>query len=521
MAMLRNVFGGCVSDRSSGAMRHQKIRFGVPLSVALKNGYLPGPLVELLVYIAQEGMSTQDLFRRPGNPNDTRRIVKRMSEGKPVIYQNYNMYTLASVVKKFLLRIPDGIFGVDGEEKLLRVLSLGHKMEQYEAVYGYLSSLKKAHQQLISLIYGIWFTMVSNSHVNFMTLETLSRSCAGSIFHSCATDPAKVEKASRMMQLLIENFGVTSMFGQDNIQYFSDITHTGIHIRETFKYQFQYPPEDILARKEAIKVFLVFLCHEAIKRGFNPLLHAISEEGLLEMSQMHSHREHEHEPSETPEPGSPEIDPRHFLSVEMHTDADSTHSRLMAASTVSAPEVSVMPSPEVLSKRPKSLEDNLNEEQPSDHVPVNRSLSRFNSVKRKQLERLRQRSDWFLGPNPSSVNIMQHKSHRTNNEHEQLRPKTSGNSVTKASSEGAALDVMSSDGDSVFSETSRSESPASEPVRTPPIRVMRDIIHSDTINDVQMTDVSQEQGEINDAEMGETEVCFFVVEHKYGEPSES
>lgn len=65
---------------------------------------------------------------------------------------------------------------------------------------------------------------------------------------------------------------------------------------------------------------------------------------------MHSQREHEHEPSETPEPGSPEIDPRHFLSVEMHTDADSTHSRLMAASTVSAPEVSVMPSPEVLSK---------------------------------------------------------------------------------------------------------------------------------------------------------------------------
>lgn len=52
-----------------------------------------------MVYIAQEGMSTQDLFRRPGNPNDTRRIVKRMSEGKPVIYQNYNMYTLASVVK--------------------------------------------------------------------------------------------------------------------------------------------------------------------------------------------------------------------------------------------------------------------------------------------------------------------------------------------------------------------------------------------------------------------------------------
>ena len=56
-------------------------------------------LQELLVYIAHEGMFTADLFRRPGNPGDTRRIVKRLSEGKPVIFQNYNLYTLASVVK--------------------------------------------------------------------------------------------------------------------------------------------------------------------------------------------------------------------------------------------------------------------------------------------------------------------------------------------------------------------------------------------------------------------------------------
>ena len=54
---------------------------------------------ELLVYIAKEGVTTTDLFRRPGNPNDTRRIVKRLQEGKPVIFANYNFYTLASVVK--------------------------------------------------------------------------------------------------------------------------------------------------------------------------------------------------------------------------------------------------------------------------------------------------------------------------------------------------------------------------------------------------------------------------------------
>lgn len=52
-----------------------------------------------MVHIAKEGVTTADVFRRPGNPNDTRRIVKRLTEGKQVIYANYSFYTLASVVK--------------------------------------------------------------------------------------------------------------------------------------------------------------------------------------------------------------------------------------------------------------------------------------------------------------------------------------------------------------------------------------------------------------------------------------
>lgn len=490
--MFRNVFGGCVSDRSTEAMRRQKLKFGVPLHIALKNGYIPISLVELLVYIAHEGMNTADLFRRPGNPNDTRRIVKRLSEGKPVIFQNYNLYTLASVVKKFLLRLPGGIFTPEGEETLLRVLALGHKMEQYEAVHKYISSLKPSHQQLISLLYGIWFTMINNCDVNFMTVEALSRSVAGSMFHTCATNPAMVEKASRIMQLLIENFGVASMFGQENIEYFAEITRTEMHIREKFKYQFVYPPPD-------------------------DSLPPISEEGFYEMSQMHSQREHEHEQYDQEKMsggGSPE------LSRYIAPDRDESAARLQAVSTISAPEVSLVPSPGLINKRPKSLEDNLNE---TTEIQPRPSLSRFNSVKRKQLERLRQRSDWFLGPN-SSTTLEQKSEQKTEpaHEHELLRPKSSGNSITKASSEGAGLDVIS-DVDSVFSETSRSESPASEPIRTPSVRITRDIIHSDTIEDVHMAEASHESRETTDEDMavGDTEVCYFIVEHKYGDLSES
>ena len=180
-------------------------------------------------------------------------------------------------------------------------------------------------------------------------------------------------------------------------------------------------------------------------------------------------------------------------------------------------------------QRPKSLEDNLNES--DEQVQPRPSLSRFNSVKRKQLERLRQRSDWFLGPNTTnqgSSSLQNTCSHSCRDtlmswSHDRLKQNTSGNSVTKASSEGMALDILSSDADSVFSD--RSESPASEPVRTPPITVTRDIIHSDTVTDaaiasgeMSMEEVKTEPCDNSDAEMKDTEVCYFVVEHKYGDP---
>lgn len=59
----------------------------------------------------------------------------------------------------------------------------------------------------------------------------------------------QVERASRIMQLLIDNFGVARVFGQHNIEYFAEVTHIEIHVRETFKYQYSYPSEDVLPRK--------------------------------------------------------------------------------------------------------------------------------------------------------------------------------------------------------------------------------------------------------------------------------
>ena len=53
----------------------------------------------MLVYIARHGVTTTDLFRRPGNSSELKGIMKRMVEGKEVVLTDYNFYTLASVIK--------------------------------------------------------------------------------------------------------------------------------------------------------------------------------------------------------------------------------------------------------------------------------------------------------------------------------------------------------------------------------------------------------------------------------------
>jgi len=44
-------------------------------------------------------VTVPDIFRRPGNPSDSRKLIKRLVEGKPVSWAEYNFYTLASVIK--------------------------------------------------------------------------------------------------------------------------------------------------------------------------------------------------------------------------------------------------------------------------------------------------------------------------------------------------------------------------------------------------------------------------------------
>ena len=85
-----------------------------------------------------------------------------------------------------------------------------------------------------------------------MSVEALSRSVAGSMFHTCADDPCKVEKASCVMQLLIESFTTAAVFGHRNISFFADITHTSVQVRELMHCEYRCMDEGVVSGELAV-----------------------------------------------------------------------------------------------------------------------------------------------------------------------------------------------------------------------------------------------------------------------------
>ena len=63
------------------------------------------------------------------------------------------------------------------------------------SVLSIIMSLAPATQQLLVLLFGTWFRIVNHAEFNTMSSEAVAKSVAGSLFHTCADDPQKIEKA--------------------------------------------------------------------------------------------------------------------------------------------------------------------------------------------------------------------------------------------------------------------------------------------------------------------------------------
>lgn len=136
-----------------------RVKFGAPLDEVCKND-IPGPLLVrftslsqisylsdnpiqtlsslfqiLILKLNKEAPYKKDVFRAPGHQGSMKKLIHFLQNGRLVNIDNFSVYTIASVLKKFLRKIPDGIFGRDGEALLFQIIDMTSIEDQRDHVH--------------------------------------------------------------------------------------------------------------------------------------------------------------------------------------------------------------------------------------------------------------------------------------------------------------------------------------------------------------------------------------------------
>ncbi|XP_055526763.1 uncharacterized protein LOC129719459 isoform X4 [Wyeomyia smithii] len=254
-ATLGSVVTSCGHPGSPYPHRLEKVKFGVPLDEVCKND-IPGPLLVLILKLNKEAPFRKDVFRAPGHQGAMKKLIHFLQQGRLVNVDNYSVYTIASVLKKFLRKIPGGVFGRDGETELFQIVDIDDELIQQEKIHKLLMSLPGHTQRLLVLLFGTFRVIASNSERagTGMTSEALGVSVAPSFFQSCVSDgktarmedvlryKAEVNVATKIMKQMIEQFAAYDLFGRDNYEYYARVTGRVLRVQDEWICSFRYPP---------------------------------------------------------------------------------------------------------------------------------------------------------------------------------------------------------------------------------------------------------------------------------------
>uniref|UniRef100_A0AAF5DQD4 Rho-GAP domain-containing protein n=1 Tax=Strongyloides stercoralis TaxID=6248 RepID=A0AAF5DQD4_STRER len=246
----RMVFCGYPGVHTRFKDRLEKVKFGVPMACAFQSGDIPGPLLVLLLKVNKEGPLRKDIWRAPGNQAQVKKIAAIMKGGRMMNISDINVYTAASIVKRFLSKLPGGVFGPENERLLFNILHEPDPAKQRAVFAKIIHAMDPVSQNFMVLLFGT-FRIIADSSLTFdtrMNPEAIGISVAPSLFHTCINDTKakfddvrKFKQASHIIAILINNFGFTDMFSRESYEYYAKITGRTIRVEENWMFSFQYP----------------------------------------------------------------------------------------------------------------------------------------------------------------------------------------------------------------------------------------------------------------------------------------
>lgn len=188
-----------------------------------------------------------------------KKLIHCLQTGRLVNIDHYTVYTIASVLKKFLRKLPGGIFSMELEAQLFKLiksteLDLSEKQEHISRL---ITSLPLVNQHLLVLLFGTFNAISSCAQTlsTGMTSEAIGVSVAPSFFHSCVPLGYKVARmedvqtfkvATLVTQFLIDNFGVNNLFGTENYNYYGRISGRILRRRDNWIYADKYPNANMM-----------------------------------------------------------------------------------------------------------------------------------------------------------------------------------------------------------------------------------------------------------------------------------
>ncbi|XP_050300416.1 uncharacterized protein LOC126738962 [Anthonomus grandis grandis] len=407
-ATFSNVVTSCGHPSGPYPRRLEKVKFGVPLEEVCKND-IPGPLLVLILKLNKEAPYRKDVFRAPGHQGAMKKLIHFLQTGRLVNMDNFSVYTIASVLKKFLRKVPGGIFGRDVEMKFFEVIEIQDVQVQRDEIYRLITSLPSYTQKLLVLLFGTFRVIASNSEKasTGMTSEALGVSVAPSFFHSCVSDgkTAKMEDvmkfkvASRVMKHLIEEFASSNLFGKDNYEYYARVTGRVLRVQGEWICCFQYPPSKSVFPNEYVALERYLLGH--MNRGTETWLLCENHDRYGNFMEALSQAE---ECQSTPA----------LLETGLQPQVNSSSLGMIAEHTLleSCTRLSISLEQNGLFQNNASHSSSTSHSSKFSHAKMTleelkavnayaestRSLSYLPQVHERQTERMKTRSQWFLGP---------------------------------------------------------------------------------------------------------------------------
>lgn len=86
--------------------------FNTPLEESCPDSDYPQEIKDLMEYLTNKGLKSDGIFRRSPNKEKLDTIIRLMDDHQPINFDEYDIYTLASVLKEFIRSLPDTLIPV-------------------------------------------------------------------------------------------------------------------------------------------------------------------------------------------------------------------------------------------------------------------------------------------------------------------------------------------------------------------------------------------------------------------------